>query len=64
MCVGEKNLQPLDVETSQAVSERLVHAIDRWADHVEMHLTMEPIFSALGVRENEVIRVKRNQDRS
>ena len=42
-----KNLQALDVETSQAVSNRLVHAIDRWADHVEDHLTMKPIFSAI-----------------
>jgi adenosylcobyric acid synthase len=45
---GRKNLQPLDVGTSQAVSERFDHALDRWADHVENHLTMKPIFSAIG----------------
>jgi adenosylcobyric acid synthase len=43
-----KSLQALDVGTSQAVSERFGHALDRWADHVESHLTMEPIFSAIG----------------
>jgi len=42
-----KNLLPLDVEMSQTVSARLSHALDRWADHVEMYLTMEPIFSAI-----------------
>ena len=42
-----KNLLPLDVEMSQAVSARLVSALDRWADHVEMHLTIKPIFSAI-----------------
>ncbi len=42
-----KNLQPIDVGTSQAVSERFDHALDRWADHVENHLTMKPIFSAI-----------------
>ena len=44
---GRKSLQPLDVETSQAVSARLVQALDRWADHVESHLTMEPIWAAI-----------------
>jgi len=50
----QKNLQPLDVEVSQGVSERLGHAIDRWADHVEMHLTMEPIFVAIGYNSSPV----------
>ncbi len=44
---GRKNLEPLDVETSQAVSARLVQALDRWADHVESHLAMEPIWAAI-----------------
>jgi adenosylcobyric acid synthase len=42
-----KKLHPLDAETSQSVSARLSQALDRWADHVEMHLTMKPIFSAI-----------------
>lgn len=44
---GRKNLQALDVETSQNVSTRLGHAIDRWADHVDTYLNMKPIFSAI-----------------
>jgi len=51
---GRKNLQPLDVKTSQAVSERLVHAIDRWADHVGTYLNMKPIFSAIELPKNNV----------
>jgi hypothetical protein len=42
------------VETSQAVSERLVHAIDRWADHVSRYLNMKPIFSAIELPKNNV----------
>ena len=44
-----KKLVPRDVETSQAVSERLGQALDRWADHVEKHMNMAPILSALGI---------------
>ena len=42
-----KNLQPLNVENvSRRFRIDLVHAIDRWADHVgTYHLTMQPIFS-------------------
>jgi adenosylcobyric acid synthase len=47
-----KNLQPLNIETSQAVSNRLVHAIDRWADHVGAYLDMRPIFSAIELRKD------------
>ncbi len=42
-----KKLAPLNVEISQAVSARLNTAIDRWADHVEQHLKLEPIFTYL-----------------
>jgi len=42
-----KNLPPLVVEWSKSVSERLVHAIDRWADHVGTYLNMKPIFFAI-----------------
>ncbi len=49
---GRKNLQALDMETSQAVSNRLVHAIDRWADHVGTYLNMKPIFSAIEFRKD------------
>lgn len=43
-----KKLSPLKVETSQAVSARVAHALDRWADHLELHLRMEPIFVGIG----------------
>ncbi len=43
----QKNLQHLDVEMSQMVSERMAHALDRWADHVGNFVDMKPIFSAL-----------------
>ena len=49
-----KHLQPLDVEVSRTVSARLSHALDRWADHVEMHLLMEPIFAAIGYNSSPV----------
>ena len=44
-----KKLAPLDVEASQAVSDRLAHALDRWADHVEEHVNLKPIYLALGM---------------
>ena len=44
---GRKNLQPLSVSMSHAVSGRLAEAIDRWADHVEKHLTMSQIYAVL-----------------
>ncbi len=49
---GRKNLQPLDVKTSQAVSGRLDHALDRLADHVGTYLNMKPIFSAIELRKD------------
>ena len=48
-----KNLQALEVKTSQAVSKRLVHALDCWADHVGTYLNMKPIFSAIEFREDK-----------
>jgi adenosylcobyric acid synthase len=42
-----KNLEPLEIEISQAVSLRLAQAMDRWADHVEANIDMTPIFSAI-----------------
>ena len=52
---GRKNLKKLDVEQSQNVSKRLANAIDRWADHVEMYLTIETIFAA--IRENSSLNI-------
>jgi len=48
-----KNLPTLEVKTSQVVSERLVNALDRWADHVGTYLNMKPIFSAIEFREGK-----------
>ena len=44
-----KTLGPVDVNVSEAVSGRLAQALDSWADHVEKHLSVEPVFSALGL---------------
>ena len=43
-----KNLPPLEVKTSHDVSERLAHALDRWADHVASSLNMKPVWAAIG----------------
>jgi adenosylcobyric acid synthase len=43
-----KKLHPVEVETSEAVSERLDHALDRWADHVGTYLNMKPIWACIG----------------
>lgn len=51
---ARKKLSPLEVETSQAVSERLVHALDRWADHVGSSINLELILAALGLRNDNV----------
>jgi len=51
---ARKKIPPLEVETSQAVSERLVHALDRWADHVGSSINLELILAALGLRNDNV----------
>ncbi len=43
-----KKLQSLGVETSHAVSERMAAALDRWADHVGRHITLGPVWTAIG----------------
>ena len=43
-----KRLPPLAVEVSQMVSSRLEGSLDRWADHLERHLDVNRILSALG----------------
>ncbi len=45
-----KNLSPLEVVTSEIVSARLTHALDRWADHMEKHIDVETIVSALELK--------------
>ena len=42
---GRKGLLPLDVSVSQAVSDRLVEALDRWAEHLDQHIQVSRIFS-------------------
>jgi len=44
-----KELPALGIDVSQAVSLRLGHALDRWADHVSTHLDMQAIGSALPI---------------
>ena len=48
-----KNLQSLDVDISETVSNRLSHALDRWADHVGTYVNMKPIFSAVRLRKEK-----------
>ncbi|WP_447968436.1 cobyric acid synthase [Nitrospira sp. M1] len=42
-----KGLSVVDVLESEAVSQRLSDALDRWADHVEKHINLEPLTSCL-----------------
>ena len=42
-----KGLAALDVSVSQSVSDRMLGALDRWADHVEQHVQVQRIFSHL-----------------
>lgn len=44
-----KGLAPLKLEISEVVSRRMSKALDRWADHLEAHLDVGLIFSALGL---------------
>ena len=56
-----KGLEPLAVTVSEDVNLRLTGAIDRWADHLEHHVDLKPILSALELRretepiENQVV---------
>ena len=45
-----KGLAALDVSVSRLVSQRISHALDRWADHVEKHVNLGPITSSLAVK--------------
>ena len=47
---GRKKIQPLKLETSKMVSDRLANAIDRWTDHMETYINFEPIVSRLGLK--------------
>lgn len=42
-----KGLPPLPVSVSEEVTARLASAIDDWADHLERHVNLGPIFAAL-----------------
>jgi adenosylcobyric acid synthase len=46
---GRRGLAPLDTKISEAVSQRLSRALDRWAGHLEAHLDVNPIILALGL---------------
>lgn len=45
-----KGLASLPQSVSEAVTDRLQAALDRWADHVEQHLDLKPIFEALSLK--------------
>ena len=42
-----KGLNPLPVVVSENVNRKLAAAMDRWADHLERHLELAPIFGAV-----------------
>jgi adenosylcobyric acid synthase len=42
-----KGLDPLPVTVSENVNRKLATAMDRWADHLERHLDLAPLFGAL-----------------
>ena len=44
---GWKGLAPVDLAASESVSARRASAIDRWADHLERHLDIARIMTAL-----------------
>lgn len=45
-----KGLQPVDLAQSQLVNDTRRHVLDRWADHLERHLDLTPIFLFLRKR--------------
>jgi adenosylcobyric acid synthase len=49
-----KGLTPLETAVSDAVTARLSTALDRWADHLQQHLDVTPVFSAVGLKEYSV----------
>lgn len=42
-----KGLPPIELARSQQVNDTQQHALDRWADHVEQHLDLTPIWAIL-----------------
>ncbi|MGH7774414.1 MAG: cobyric acid synthase [Candidatus Binatia bacterium] len=42
-----KSLPPLETLISEVVTARLLSTLDRWADHLQQHLDLGPIFAAL-----------------
>lgn len=47
---GRKGLSPISPCESELVSTQLRAELDRWADHLQQHLRMESVYSALGVK--------------
>jgi adenosylcobyric acid synthase len=42
-----KGLQPLDIAVSLAATTHRARELDRWADHLQQHVNLEPIWAAL-----------------
>ena len=47
---SRKNLPEFELSVSESVSQRLSSEMDRWADHVNTHLNLEPIFRTLKLK--------------
>lgn len=45
-----KGIPPIEPARSQQVNDTQRHALDRWADHVEQHLDLTPIWAILRSR--------------
>ncbi len=44
-----KSLPLLDTAVSEAVTTRLLSALDRWADHLQKHVNLSRVFAAIGL---------------
>jgi adenosylcobyric acid synthase len=42
-----KGLAPLAIDQSQALNARRSHELDRWADHLQQHIRLRPIWDGL-----------------
>jgi adenosylcobyric acid synthase len=48
-----KGLEPFPLAVSENTNRKLADAIDRWADHLERHLNLAPIFGAVNFPDSQ-----------
>jgi adenosylcobyric acid synthase len=44
---ARKGLSPLSAQVSEAITKQLAGCLDRWADHINTHLKVAPLFKSL-----------------